>query len=97
MLLGRERRNHEANAETVAKVIAERRRLPSPDSDCRLLAAVGMLLVERALNAMAVDSESRARRPGSAGVRGAAVGVEVDDYLSLNMTAHCHSLEELAV
>jgi AcrR family transcriptional regulator len=50
VLLGRERKNHEANAETVAKVIAERRRLPSPDSECRLLAAVGMLLVERALN-----------------------------------------------
>jgi hypothetical protein len=31
-------------------VIAERRRLPAPDSECRLLAAVGMLLVERALN-----------------------------------------------
>src|SRR5271154_1553142 len=36
--------------EAVAKVIAERRRLPAPDSECRLLAAVGMLLVERALN-----------------------------------------------
>jgi AcrR family transcriptional regulator len=50
VLLGRERRNHEANAETVAKVIAERRRLPTPDSECRLLASVGMLLIERALN-----------------------------------------------
>jgi AcrR family transcriptional regulator len=50
VLLGRERRNHEANAETVAKVIAERRRLPAPDSECRLLASVGMLLIERALN-----------------------------------------------
>src|ERR1700712_5338005 len=50
VLLGRERRNHEANAETVAKVIAERRRLPTPDDECRLLASVGMLLVERALN-----------------------------------------------
>lgn len=50
VLLGRERRNHEANAETVAKVIAERRRLPSPDSECQLLASIGMLLVERALN-----------------------------------------------
>ncbi|MGO9104172.1 MAG: TetR family transcriptional regulator [Mycobacterium sp.] len=50
VLLGRERRNHEANAETVAKVIAERRRLPGPDSECRLLASVGMLLIERALN-----------------------------------------------
>jgi hypothetical protein len=48
--MGRERRNHEANAETVAKVIAERRRLPAPDSECRLLASVGMLLIERALN-----------------------------------------------
>jgi AcrR family transcriptional regulator len=51
VLLGRERRNHDANAETVAKVIAERRRLPAPDSECRLLASVGMLLIERALNA----------------------------------------------
>ena len=50
VLMGRERRNHEANAETVAKVIAERRRLPAPDSEWRLLASVGMLLIERALN-----------------------------------------------
>ena len=49
VLLGRERKTHEANAETVAKVIAERRRRPSPDNECRLLASVGMLLVERAL------------------------------------------------
>jgi AcrR family transcriptional regulator len=50
LLLGRERRNHEANADTVAKVIAARRHLPTPDDECRLLASVGMLLVERALN-----------------------------------------------
>ncbi|MDT5192761.1 MAG: hypothetical protein QOI28_5012 [Mycobacterium sp.] len=50
VLLGRERRNHEANAETVAKVIAQRRHLPTPDDECRLLASVGMLLIERALN-----------------------------------------------
>jgi AcrR family transcriptional regulator len=50
VLLGRERRNHEANAEIVAKVIADRRGLAAPDDECRLLAAVGMLLVERALN-----------------------------------------------
>jgi AcrR family transcriptional regulator len=50
VLLGRERKNHEANAETVAKVIAERRGLPAPDDECRLLASVGMFLVERALN-----------------------------------------------
>jgi AcrR family transcriptional regulator len=50
VLLGRERRNHEANAETVAKVIADRHHLPTPDEECRLLASVGMLLVERALN-----------------------------------------------
>jgi AcrR family transcriptional regulator len=49
VLTGRERMNHEANAETVAKVIAVRRQLPSPDDECRLLAATGMLLVERAL------------------------------------------------
>jgi AcrR family transcriptional regulator len=50
VLLGRERKNHDANAETVAKVIAERRGLPASDDECRQLAAVGMLLVERALN-----------------------------------------------
>jgi AcrR family transcriptional regulator len=50
VLLGRERRNHEANAETVAKAIADRRGLPAPDGECRLLACIGMLLVERALN-----------------------------------------------
>jgi hypothetical protein len=50
VLLGRERKNHQANTETVAKVIAERRRLPTPDDECRLLASVGMLLIERALN-----------------------------------------------
>ena len=49
VLLGRERRNHEANAETVAKVIADRRHLPAPDDECRLLASIGMLLAERAL------------------------------------------------
>jgi AcrR family transcriptional regulator len=50
VLLGRERRNHEANAEVVAKAVADRRHLPTPDDECRLLASVGMLLVERALN-----------------------------------------------
>jgi len=50
VLLGRERKNHEANAETVAKVIAQRRHLAAPDDECRLLASIGMLLVERALN-----------------------------------------------
>lgn len=49
VLLGRERKNHEANAEIVATVIAQRRRLASPDDECRLLASVGMLLVERAV------------------------------------------------
>lgn len=49
VLMGRERKNHQANAETVAKVIAERRGLPAPDDECRLLASIGMLLVERAL------------------------------------------------
>lgn len=49
VLLGRERRNHEANAETVAKAIAERRHLATPDDECQLLASVGMLLVERSL------------------------------------------------
>jgi AcrR family transcriptional regulator len=50
VLLGRERKNHAANAETVAKVIADRRHLPTPNDECRLLASVGMLLIERALN-----------------------------------------------
>lgn len=50
VLLGRERKNHQANATTVAKVIAQRRHLSAADDECRLLAAVGMLLVERALD-----------------------------------------------
>jgi AcrR family transcriptional regulator len=50
VLMGRERKNHEANAETVAKMIAERRHLLTPDDECRLLASIGMLLIERALN-----------------------------------------------
>jgi AcrR family transcriptional regulator len=50
VLLGRERKNHDANAEIVANVIAERRGLPSPDGECRLLASIGMLLIERAVN-----------------------------------------------
>lgn len=41
---------HEANAATVVKVIAERRHLPTPNDECRLLAAIGMLLVERVLD-----------------------------------------------
>ncbi|NDJ87917.1 MULTISPECIES: TetR family transcriptional regulator [Mycolicibacter] len=50
VLVGRETKNHEANAETIANVVAQRRGLPAPDDECRLLAAVGMLLVERAVN-----------------------------------------------
>ena len=50
LLLGRERTNHQANAETISKVIARRRHLPSPDDECHLLASVGMLLLERAVN-----------------------------------------------
>jgi AcrR family transcriptional regulator len=50
VLLGREQRNHQANAATVAKVIAKRRHLPAPDDECRLLAALGVLLLERAVN-----------------------------------------------
>jgi AcrR family transcriptional regulator len=50
VLLGREHRNHVANAEIVANVIARRRHLPSPDDESRLLASIGMLLVERAVN-----------------------------------------------
>jgi AcrR family transcriptional regulator len=49
LLLGRERSNHRANADTIAKVIARRRHLPSPDDECQLLASVGMLLLERAV------------------------------------------------
>jgi AcrR family transcriptional regulator len=49
VLQGRERQNHQTNADTVANVIAERRRLARPDDECRLLAAIGMLLVERAM------------------------------------------------
>jgi AcrR family transcriptional regulator len=49
VLLGRERRNHEVNAEVVARVIAQRRHLHAPDDESRLLAAVGVLLLERAV------------------------------------------------
>ena len=59
VLQGRERQNHEANADTVAKVIAERRQLASPDDECRLLAAIGMLLVERALEQWLSSSNRR--------------------------------------
>jgi AcrR family transcriptional regulator len=48
-LRGRERSNHEENAATLAAAIAERRSLLAPDADCDLLAAVGMLVMERAL------------------------------------------------
>jgi hypothetical protein len=34
----------------VVKVIAERRHLPTPNDECRLLGAIGMLLVERVLD-----------------------------------------------
>lgn len=50
VLMGRERKNHEANAETLASIVARRRNLPAPDNECRLLASIGILLVERALN-----------------------------------------------
>ena len=50
ILLGRESKNHDANTETVAEAIAQRRGLSAPDGECRLLASIGMLLVERALN-----------------------------------------------
>jgi hypothetical protein len=48
-LRGRERRNHEENTATLAAAIAERRSLLRPDAECDLLAAVGMLVMERAL------------------------------------------------
>jgi AcrR family transcriptional regulator len=50
ILIGRERQNHEANGEVVAKVLAQRRRMTRPDDECRLLASVGILLLERAIN-----------------------------------------------
>lgn len=49
VLRGRERQNHTDNAKTVATAIAQRRRLRIPDGDCGLLAAVSLLLLERAL------------------------------------------------
>jgi AcrR family transcriptional regulator len=49
VLLGRERQNHNDNVETVAEVIAQRRGLKAPDADCGLLAAVSLLLLERAV------------------------------------------------
>jgi AcrR family transcriptional regulator len=56
VLLGRERRNHLATIEIVANVIARRRHLPTPDDDCRLVASIGMLLVERAVNQWVANS-----------------------------------------
>jgi AcrR family transcriptional regulator len=49
VLLGRERQNHIDNIETVAEAIAQRRGLKAPDADCGLLAAVSLLLLERAV------------------------------------------------
>lgn len=57
-LRGRERSNHQENAATLAQAIAERRGLLTPDVDCELLAAVGLLVMERALAAWA-DGPSR--------------------------------------
>jgi len=49
VLRGRERQNHIDNAETIAEVIARRRGIKTPDRECRLLATVGMMLLERAV------------------------------------------------
>jgi AcrR family transcriptional regulator len=48
-LLGHERQNHEENRQTVARAIAQRRGLPDTDARCELLASVGVLLLERAM------------------------------------------------
>lgn len=50
VLLGREQQNHAANTKAIASVVAERRRLPSPNDECHLLASVGMLLLTRAVD-----------------------------------------------
>lgn len=50
-LQGRERSNHEAGAAVVARAIGERRGLVRPDEDCELLAAVAMLVLQRATDA----------------------------------------------
>jgi AcrR family transcriptional regulator len=49
-LLGRERQNHQENRQTVAHAIAQRRGLPDSDASCELLASVGVLLLERAMD-----------------------------------------------
>ena len=49
VLLGRQQQNHKANAETIAQVIAERRGVSIPDQKSRILAAVGIVLLERAI------------------------------------------------
>ena len=77
VLLGRERKNHEANAETVAKVIAERRRLASPDERMPPAGGSRNAAGRARPQSVVVDPESRAGRPDSAGVRRAAIGVEV--------------------
>jgi AcrR family transcriptional regulator len=49
-LRGRERRNHEENAETIAVAIADRRGLPLPDPECDLLASLGLLVLDRSMD-----------------------------------------------
>ena len=48
VLLGHERRNHERNAEVLAQSVARRRGIALPDDSCRLLAAVGLLVMDLA-------------------------------------------------
>lgn len=49
-LIGKERKNHDASAKTVADAIASRRQIDGPDEECMLVASVGMLVVERSID-----------------------------------------------
>jgi len=49
-LIGREKANHDANAATIAEAIAKRRAMTIPDPACELLAAVGVVVLNHALD-----------------------------------------------
>ncbi|HVW42474.1 MAG TPA: TetR family transcriptional regulator [Amycolatopsis sp.] len=53
-LRGQDQIKHDVNTASMAQAIAERRALPEPDEDCELLAAIGHLLVSRALRKWAM-------------------------------------------
>jgi AcrR family transcriptional regulator len=48
-LRGREYSGHEANISIIARAIADRRSMLTPDADCELLATIGLLVLDRAM------------------------------------------------